>query len=750
MIDDSVFGGTLPTPDNVEDWINEYLGENVEGSRFTVPSGGTEEEVSVPQPMEKSIIPAVDDVFLTMMLGLRGENDPFRIIWKYALSGRSDRIRRPFHVSWALLRRLAYSNVIVRQCINFIIQEFRTVNWTIQPRKKEYSTLAQIASYIFRFPSPQDTFTTMKEKILNDLLILDAGCVEVWRGRLVPFKLTLEREKLRRLEKFVTESSFRRTSIGERYEGIFRASLLRYKYLERILSERIKEFQKILPPEERLVFEVSWDEAEKFEKALRERGDKIHPEEFLEMDFFLHDYCNNLTDDRYLFKQLRPSEETKTIDLPMVFLPIPGEQIEIAGDMDYGMIDLEFPYRRVIHDVPIQAYREDELIYLKENNRTDSFYGIPPTECVLIVAYAFLIAHDVQFRYFTRTNIPAGILAVAGPTNVNSIRQELRRTIAAPERLGVLQYPQGNPPTFIRLSDTNRDIMFLDLLDWYSRLIFLSFGLQPWEVGLQQGGISRRQLRIRPGIMGRLKFLEYAFNDLFLIKAFKLDPTAMFFKWVGADIGDFVEEANAINTLLFRVMSLDEARERLGLPPIDAGLSNYLFLPAGTGVFILGKVRKTADEPIVAEEPEQATGVWTTVAGGLAAGGAGGGLGGLGGIGGGEILHKQLQQFQKELPSWEETERELRKLSEKEKVGIWSFGKTMEKLGVVPSDRDGVRLAVKILDILRKTQKREIPFREWALSLGMILKSIYETQLRDELRKIISETVSLEDILMGG
>jgi len=71
----------------------------------------------------------------------------------------------------------------------------------------------------------------------------------------------------------------------------------------------------------------------------------------------------------------------------------------------------------------------------------------------------------------------------------------------------------------------------------------------------------------------------------------------------------------------------------------------------------------------------------------------------------------------------------------------------MERLGVVSSDRDGVRLAVKVLDILRKTQKREIPFREWALSLGLILKSIYETQLRDELRKIMSESVSLDDVL---
>jgi len=74
----------------------------------------------------------------------------------------------------------------------------------------------------------------------------------------------------------------------------------------------------------------------------------------------------------------------------------------------------------------------------------------------------------------------------------------------------------------------------------------------------------------------------------------------------------------------------------------------------------------------------------------------------------------------------------------------------MERLGIVPSDRDGVRLAVKVLDVLRKTQKREIPFREWALSLGMILKSIYETQLKNELNKIMSEAVSLDDVLRGG
>ncbi|MEM4296826.1 MAG: hypothetical protein QW815_00475 [Nitrososphaerota archaeon] len=745
MRDEEVFGGELPIMDNVDEWMENFL----QSGDTTVPLEKLMEEGEVgSQVLEKSLVPAVDDIFLSMMVGLRGENDPSRIVWKYVISGRNNRIRRPFHVSWALLRRLAYANTIVRQCINFIVQEFRTVDWTIQAREREYTTLAQLASYIFRFPSPQDTFLTMKEKILNDLLILDAACVEVWRGKLIPFKLSLEREKIRRLEKFVKNNRGITSDLVERYEGIYRSSLLRYRYLERILNERMKEFQKVLSGDERLVLEVSFDEAEKLEKAVTEKFRGIHPEKFLEMDFFLHDFVSSLPESYTLIKQL--GRETKTLDIPLVFLPIPGDQIEIAGDMDYAMMDLEFPYRRVLFDIPIQAYKEDELIYLKENNRTDSFYGIPPTESVLIVAYAFLIAHDVQFRYFTRTNIPAGILTVPGPTNVNSIRQELRRQLASPERLVVLQHPPGATPTFIRLSDTNRDIQFLELLDWYSRLIFLCFGLQPWEVGLQQGTISRRQLRIRPGIIGRLKFLQYAYNDLFLIKAFKLNPTSMFFKWIGADVGDFADEASAVNNLLFRVMSLDEARERLGLPPIDAGLSSYLFLPTGTGVFIIGKVRKTADEPIVAEEPEQAVGVWTTVAGGLAAGGGGmGGLGGLGGLGGGEIIMRQMERLKKELPRWEESERELKKLSEKEQGGIISFGRALQRLGVVSDPKDGVSLALKVRDLLRKEYKREVRFNEWASALGTILRSIYETQLQDELKKIVNDTVSLEDILKG-
>jgi phage portal protein BeeE len=100
-------------------------------------------------------------------------------------------LRKPGRVSFDVLRRASYSVHVARICINVLKEKITKTNWLIKPvdpllqvddkRRKELEDF-------FKHPNKtQDTFRTLLDKMLEDLLVLDAVSLEKTRypnGRL--------------------------------------------------------------------------------------------------------------------------------------------------------------------------------------------------------------------------------------------------------------------------------------------------------------------------------------------------------------------------------------------------------------------------------------------------------------------------------------------------------------------------------------------------------------------------------------
>lgn len=719
-------------------WQKDRAGEEYRWSGevyFTKGSGGLGEEAPTStqgEQLEKQLIPVVDDVFMSLFMGGRDpERDPVSILWKYMLSGRSSRIRRPYHAAWAMLRRIAQVNPIVGMCIRFLVQEFRGLHWNIKPIRSEYSELAKVAKILFRFPNPMDNWTSFQDKILIELLSIDAAPIEIWRGYYIPFHIAYERAKLEKLEKLKDSLN---GELTKELQEEMALSAFRLNFLLEVESERIRMLASLFNKEGEIFSEYSQasEQAEKLKKHLQQVP-AFNDEEFYAV---LSEHLEK-----------RRREAMKPLDLPIAFNPIPGDQIEVWGDTMLMMLDYAYPYRRVLFENVVGKYTRDQLAYLREYNRVDSFYGLSPIEAVLLVAYTYLIAHDVQFRYFTRSNIPAGILVVPGQANVDTIRRRLREMLASPERIAILTTPpyrEGGAGgiNWIALSNINREIQFTELINWYVKLMILAFGLQPWEIGVESGSVSKRQLRIRPGVMGRMKYLESAFNDMLLVKSFKADPSGIQFYYYGVDVGDFSEEAQMLNNIVFKLLTLDEARVRLGLPPLENGLSDYLFVPSGSGVFLLGKVKKTIDEEVAFDTPEKTVGMWTALAGGMPKGLEAGGT-----FPAAPTLLQKAKELRKSLPTHDEILKVESSLSEKQKGALKAFGKAMAALDVVPNPLEGYRLAFSIRGELAARLHREPDWSQWVSELAQYLMAAYHTNLRKDLGVLFEGTIDLKDLI---
>ena len=694
------------------------------------------------QPLEKQLTPMVDDIFISLFTAGRDPKmDPAAILWRQIMSGRSARIRRPFHVAWAMLRRLAQVNPVIGMCVRFLVQEFRTLNWTVVAEKKEYEKTAAVAKMLFRFPNPVDNWHTFLDKIVSEMLTIDAAPIEVWYGRYIPFNIAYERAKLGKLEKAL--EGIKNTRSPEYYEIKQHMALSAYRLnlLHAVEEERIRLLANLRDKGETEVlseYAQLHETAERLRKSLEASNVSGLA---LSDDSAFNEYCRE-----YLSLLKKRDKLDSPLDLPAAFIPLPGDQIEVWGDVELGMLDLDYPYRRVLFERIVGRYSRDNLVYIREFNRADSFYGLSPVEAVLLVAYTYLVAHDVQFRFFTRSNIPAGLLIIPGAANVDAIRRTLREMLVSPERIAVLTHPAGvNPPTWISLGEANRNVQFADLLNWYTRLMILSFGLQPWEIGFESGSVNKRQLRIRPGIMGRMRLLESVFNDFLLVRCFKADPSGISFRFYGIDVGDFAEEANVVNNLVFKLMSLDEARARLGLRPLENGLSDYIFMPMGGQVFFLAKVKKHIDEEVDYDTPEKAVGVWSAIAGGMPKGLEAAGGGGL--FPAGPALLKAKEMVRRGLVSDDDVQKMEKMFTDKQRSALKSFAKAMAALGIFQSPAEGYKFTYTVFKELAERNKRAPTWFEFASELGTYLMDAYQQKLAKDVQSLFAQSEDVTELL---
>jgi len=94
-------------------------------------------------------------------------------------------LRKPGRISFDVLRRASYSVHIARICINVLKEKVTKTEWNIQPinplAKVDQAKVEEVKEH-FKHPNKSnDTFRTMLDKMLEDLLVLDAVSLEKTR-----------------------------------------------------------------------------------------------------------------------------------------------------------------------------------------------------------------------------------------------------------------------------------------------------------------------------------------------------------------------------------------------------------------------------------------------------------------------------------------------------------------------------------------------------------------------------------------
>jgi hypothetical protein len=722
----------------------------------------TPNEAIAMQLLEKAV-PQIPTTFVSTSLD-EASRRLVEQVWNLMLAGRSSRVRRSWHVNFILLRRLSWLNPIIRPAINLIRQELRQLKWEVVALKPEAKGRVLLAHRILLNPHPLLSWGEWLDKMVEDSLAIDAAATEVWTARYIPFTITYPQLVLPQLEekkKPEVPAAAAQQTIPELEEIIGLAGRMRKelastlmhtkRMAELVIKERLDWLQECgLVKSTADIYRYIDAMCNKLSKA----RDLLEAHEIMvaESPTILRKTFGGSEEE--LNKALRVSEPSLLpypMDLPLALIPVPGEQIEFQGDIYLMIEDPYFPYLRVVNGVILRAYQRDELMYVKENPRTWSFYGLSPIECVIIVAHVMLYAHDVQFRYFLTGAVPAAIVGVVGGGDISEIRAYLNEVARGKqEAIAVVAVPPQGNLVVQRLAETNRELQYIQLLEWYSRLISIAFGLQPWELGILSGGTpSRRLLRQRPGIYGRFITWENAINFHILQRGFKLTPNVeAVFRFVNKDIGDFGEESQAVANLVERgIITRNEARHRLGYPPLVGGLPDHAYTVAGQALLLHGKAPPVGVEGEEVELPSipSPVGFWVPPpVGGISAammtggrgGGGGGGAGGLAGLLG---LAKSLMP--------DPTATQIGKFSDEVQTALKIFARAMVAGGEVGHWREGIALGIAIKEALQKELKRAISDGEWVATLRQVLDYLWKTKWAKEWDELMLKMTDITDLL---
>lgn len=256
-------------------------------------------------------------------------------------------------------------------------------------------------------------------------------------------------------------------------------------------------------------------------------------------------------------------------------------------------------YQQVLKGLPAVDYTADELIYAPRNLRPHKLYGYSPVEQIVLTINTGLRKAIEKLYFYTEGNIPPAMVGVPESWNPDQIRKVqawfdelLAGDMAAKRRL---LFVPGGMKTQLLKPDPLTDAFD----EWLARIVCFAFSVPPTAFvshtnrataqTVQQAatdeGLEPLQRWIK-NLMDRLILVGWGYDDIE-------------FAWAGKPDQNPSQQA-AIDQIYLScgVVSIDEVRQRLGLPPV--GFGNAII--TGSGAVPLSQITHPSANPTPEEQ----------------------------------------------------------------------------------------------------------------------------------------------------
>lgn len=229
-------------------------------------------------------------------------------------------------------------------------------------------------------------------------------------------------------------------------------------------------------------------------------------------------------------------------------------------------------YEQIIHGRPWRLLTSDELIYLPRNRRPHKAYGFGPCEQIVMTINIGLRRQLMQLQHFTEGNVPPGLVNAPDGWNAEQIRQfqEWFDSLLAGNtgnRTRLVWAPTGAK------YQAFKEAPYKDEFDeWLARIVCYAFSLPPNAFIKQQNRATAetaQEAALEEGLAPLTGWVKRLVDGVIQDR---LGHNDLEFVWSDMRPTDPKDQAAVLDIYVKDgVYSLNEARDILGLPPVEGG-----------------------------------------------------------------------------------------------------------------------------------------------------------------------------------
>ncbi len=248
-------------------------------------------------------------------------------------------------------------------------------------------------------------------------------------------------------------------------------------------------------------------------------------------------------------------------------------------------------------------FKPDQVVYMRLFSNTQSPLGTPLIESIVNEVITMLRQSEHTMLAMDANEIPPGILVLTGIAGqaAQAAMSDLQNMKGKDHRIRVITTPdpKGSGAHWVELRHKAKDVDFVNVISNVRQTIWRVFGVLPVEMGMTADmprAVGQVQLDVSTShlINPILELIEAKINAriLPLVIKNKDDLNRVKFKFdreAKLSTEEQKEKASYLNTLISQgVMTRNEARAELGMPPVDLG--DIMTITTGQGTFTLDKV----------------------------------------------------------------------------------------------------------------------------------------------------------------
>lgn len=300
--------------------------------------------------------------------------------------------------------------------------------------------------------------------------------------------------------------------------------------------------------------------------------------------------------------------------LPDNIFILPPDKIELKlGDPTDGTADLVegYIYKDVIDGKKIEiVYDRNDIIHFKKPNPKNPFRGYGIVEAIADTIDADNLSNLTQRNFFEKGAISNFVLttdAKITQDQLKRVRAELRANYSgAKNAYTTMIFGNGLKPAGVGFS--NKDMQFLDILEWYRDKIMVNFGNTKATLGIIED-VNRASFTsaysswLRGTIKPDMSAIVGTLNE-FLVPLYGKNLVLGYTDPVPEDNAN--DRAEAVELKQAGVITINEARELVGQDPIPGG---DIFAPNGA-MAVPGSTNDATDTT-AASDTDQAAKVYS-------------------------------------------------------------------------------------------------------------------------------------------